>query len=230
MSRNATSYFFLMSLLATLGLAINHVNAMPPPPNKLDQQKAALAKTDSSSFDSFKLSKAFDLRTTASLSTPIKVYLTPVELNFQKRWLREHRTELTQSYLTNTAERYQSVFDNAIQQEFSKHSDFEIVEDQSNASLIIVPTLSDLIIHGPDVGPGKTSYVQRAGEAKLSVEVQDASESVIATIEDRRQTRQRAMIKPEKTSRIFNQRDFRYLFDDWSEDLARELGKKLKNN
>ncbi len=230
MSRYATLYFLFICQIIGVGLMHSTVNAMPPPPNALDQQHAALANAKTSSFDSFKVSQSLTSEKTGNTTPPIKVYIAPVKLSFQEHWLRDRRTELTKSYLTNTAERYQSVFNKAAQKEFEKHNNFDIVTDATQASWIVTPTISDLIIHGPDVGPGKTSYVQRAGEAKLSVEVKDNSKNLIAIVEDRRQTRQRAIMKPEKTSRILNQRDFRYLFDDWSEDLARELGLKLEKN
>lgn len=202
-------------------------NAMPPPPNEIEQQKAALEKVEKSSFDTFKLNYQVLSETPG---TPIKIYIAPTSLEFQKRWLRERRTDLTKSYLENTAERYQSVFDQEMKQAFSKKTEFQIVEDANEALWLITPAVSDLIIHGPDVGIGKTTYVQNAGEAKLTVHINNASGNEVAFVEDRRETRQRGLVKPEKTSRIFNQRDFRYLFDNWSDSLAKALANSLNGN
>ena len=124
MMRTSLTSFFTFGLVA-IGLALNTVNAMPPPPSEIDQQKIKqqinehktdLVKATSKSFDELKVISTEH----QEVNSPIKLYIAPSELTFQKRWLRDRRTELTKSYLKNTTRRYQSVFDEQIKKAFSK--------------------------------------------------------------------------------------------------------------
>jgi hypothetical protein len=151
-----------------------------------------------------------------------RVYIAPATVTFDKRWLKQYKHDASQRCKSKIQEQYVRVFKEQLEKAFSKDAQLEIVREASAVTsdvLIVKPAVYDLYINGPDFSIAVNQYVRYAGRASASIELRSFDQQILALITDKRDTIMRAVTKPEKTSRVLNLRDFRFLMQRWSNRL-----------
>jgi len=208
------AFFVFCALLASVNLHADEQGSFDA------AQHEGLNVVKSKFFDEFSLAP------TAQLSQYTKVYIAMPSVTFDKRWIKTHRRDIPERYRTQTSERYAKMLKEQLEKAFIKHGQFELASSAEGAeTLTVQPKISKLDINGPDWGVLREQYVSYAGDATLTVALQNANGEALAKLKDHRETRTRNMHKPERTSRALNQRDFRFLMAKWSRQLVQHIVK-----
>jgi hypothetical protein len=153
-----------------------------------------------------------------------KLMIDPVEVAFQKDWMKDMNESrvglsgrITQSDAEKIAAAAREGFDEVFNEAF-KAKGIQIVTEPGADVLRLRPGVIDLYIAAPDkmqAGMSRT-YTVEAGQATLFVELVDStSGALLGRALDRRATRDsgRAMI----TNSVTNRADFKALFKQWAD-------------
>ncbi len=151
-----------------------------------------------------------------------KVFVEPGEVSFSDHWEREHRTDVSDSYKSGIREKYGALLQEQLKKAYAKSERYRVVEDKSEADLILRPVLENLNIFGPERSPGLTrTYVYRAGNATFNLLLVDADTGdAVAKFVDHRETRESPGLVLERANRVTNYRDFRMLMQKWSREVV----------
>lgn len=210
--------FHTLSIIALASFS-GFTNAMQPPQQEVANDNT-LNEIKSSFFDEFSLSEH------ARLSGYSKVYIKEPTVEFDKRWLREHRTKVSRNYKQRTTERYAQLLKEQIQKAFEKQGNYQFVDEmpKSDDVLVVSANISKLDIYGPDFNGFVRQFVIRAGDAALDVTLSTIDGKSLAKFKDHRETYERGfLLRPERTTRGINQRDFRRLMAKWSQNMVEHI-------
>jgi uncharacterized protein DUF3313 len=104
---------------------------------------------------------------------------------------------------------------------------YEIAAAPGPGVLRLSPSVPELVINAPSGGPATRSYTTEAGEAKLALEVRDASSnSVLALIAHKGDTTRTGLRMTDQTTNRFW---FEALFNRWAADCAEALKSPAKD-
>lgn len=158
----------------------------------------------------------------ANLGSYRKVYIEPGEVNFSEFWQREHRTDVSDEYKSRIREKYGALLREQLKEAYSESEKYEVVDDRSEADLILKPVLENLNIFGPERATGITkTFVYRAGNATFNLLIVDAETGdAVAKFVDHRETREAPGRVLERANRVTNYRDFRQLMKKWSKEVV----------
>jgi hypothetical protein len=157
-----------------------------------------------------------------------KVMLDPVEVAFQKDWMKNmnRNTPLSNQVTDRDAQKImdtaRSNFDDIFHEAFTK-AGYQVVTTAAPDVLRIRTGLLNLYINAPDVNsPGRSrSFTANAGEATLFIEVRDSvSGALMGRVVDRRETRDTGM---QMATSVSNLSDFRTLFKQWASIAAKGM-------
>lgn len=206
------------SLLYSVGAFAlpSFVFAKQAPENEISSN-VALLHVKSTFFDEFLVAE------NAALSNFNKFYIEAPSASFDKRWLKDHRIDVSRRYRENTLKRYAKELEQQLSKAIEKREGYSVTTQKADDVLTIRANIVDLDINGPDSNVFVKKYVHEAGDATFIVELIDPSGNVIARIKDHRETRESITGRLERTSRIENQRDFRLLMMRWSKEMLNHL-------
>lgn len=159
----------------------------------------------------------------AALPNAKKVFIEPIPVTFDKRWEREHRSDVSSRYKEKTKERYSKLLKERLEKALQKNDAFVIVSNADEADIVLAPELVNLNILGPDDGFNKT-YVYTAGYAALDLDIYDGKgNTLVAEVYDRRETRNSDLTRTQLATRVTNYRDFKHLMDKWGSYVTQYL-------
>ena len=184
------------------------------------------------SVQSTSLDKAY-VRPNANLASYRKVMIDPVQVEFNKDWLRNMndtryayrlREDDVQTIRDDTTANVVSIVANAF-----RAAGYEIVTAPGADVLRLSPRVTELYVNAPNVfPPGKTrAYARDAGEATVVLEARDgASGSLLAIMIDRATATD--MQRLTRATSVTNTFWFDGLYSRWAADSVAEL-ESLKN-
>lgn len=158
----------------------------------------------------------------ANLGNYRKVYVEPGEVSFSEYWKREHRTDVADGYQSTVREKYGALLQEQLKKAYSESEKYVVVENRSEAELILKPALENLNIFGPERSTGITkTFVYRAGNATFNLLIIDAGTGdAVAKFVDHRETREAPGRVLERANRATNYRDFQQLMKRWSRGVV----------
>jgi hypothetical protein len=157
-----------------------------------------------------------------------KVMLDPVEVAFQKDWLKNMNQNTPLSYQVTDRDAQKildtarSNFDDIFKEAFTK-AGYQVVATAAPDVLRVRTGLLNLYVNAPDLNaPGRSrSFTANAGQATLFIEVRDSvSEALMGRVVDNRETRQKGM---QMATSVSNLSDFRLLFKQWAAIAAKGM-------
>jgi len=152
-----------------------------------------------------------------------KVMMDPVEVAFEKDWLRDYNRDATtmsqrlddsdvQRILQAARDGFNEIFVEAF-----RDADVELVTAPGPDVLRLRPGVVDLVISAPDTmtaGRSRT-YAVEAGHATLFLEARDSvTGALLGRALDKRETRNTGRVQV--ANRVTNSADFRMLFKQWA--------------
>ena len=152
-----------------------------------------------------------------------EIFIKQPEIHFDPKWEVKFGKGITNSYKETTSADYASLLKKAVANKFSRDMQFEIVEERTDNSLVIIPKVLDLYIDFPDTVAIRDVVTSRpAGSAKIDLVIYSPSDkAILALVVDKRTT---ANPKGNDGS-VINRRAFSELFNDWARDIVKVLEK-----
>ncbi len=166
---------------------------------------------------------AFEVSSSAKLSSHTKIYILEPEIAFSKRWERDHHMSVSKRYKEKTKSRYSKIFKEVLMETFDKNKQLTVVDSKQAEALTLSANILELNIYAPDDEPGKIGFVKYAGKAQLVANISDSDNNLLAKIEDTRETNQRPTMEPDRTSSLLNERDFKKLMRKWARNLEKHI-------
>jgi len=152
-----------------------------------------------------------------------EIFIKKPEIQFDPRWEAKYGKGETNSYRETIQADYASLLKKAVANKFSKGLPFEIVEERTENSLVIIPKLLELSIDFPDTVSIRDVVTSRpAGSAKIDLVIYSPSDkAILALVVDKRTT-----ASPKgNNGTVINRRAFSKLFNDWASDIVEVLAK-----
>jgi len=143
--------------------------------------------------------------------------------NWQQDYNRDQRylsTRVSNKDVIRIKADVAQLFDQTLLEEFSKSSNYFIVEHVVAGTLLLKPAIINFDINAPDVRSAANvkNYVQTAGEATLFLEIYDAvSGEILARIIDTRKTRDKGYYQ--WASKVSNRQDAKIIIKKWAKSL-----------
>lgn len=148
-------------------------------------------------------------------------------LEFDKNWLREHKSDMAERDAERIRESYTRVLKTALEETLSKDLGWRMVAEAGPDTLIVAPRLTQFRITAPDLSfrPMTKDFVDHAGSARLSLTLKDgASKTPLAELSDHSETRSFGGLGDLKqTNRGINLRDFKMLSKRWASRFGEYL-------
>jgi hypothetical protein len=163
------------------------------------------------------------------LSSFTRVSIAQPDVAMSEYWLRDHHGDYSDRDLERIREDYSRFLKEALAEILAEKSQVQIVESQSDADVVLRPSLINLNIYGPDLSfPGRVDhYIESAGNATLNLQLVDAqSGEILAQFVDHRETPAIVIGRLEETNRVTNNRLFRRLMERWSYNLVDYLDRE----
>ncbi|WGO99981.1 DUF3313 family protein [Saccharophagus degradans] len=205
----------ILTTCIALGLFTSFAHTEPKP--QVQTVKPELTEVKHDFFDKFSVAE------NVALPNAKKVFIEPITVSFDKRWLRDNRTEVSERYKEATKERYRKLLRDQLVKALEKNERFEVVETAEAADITLAPEILSLNIFGPDDGFKKT-YVYTAGYAALDLDIYNTkTNKLIAEVYDRRETDYTDFTRTELATRATNYRYFKRLMGKWSSNIAEQL-------
>lgn len=175
-------------------------------------------------------SKGFDLvrfADKADLRRYTSFLVNPVELEFDKHWWREHKSDMTKSDEARIRESYTRALKEALEAQLSQEPGWRNVEQPGPDTLVIAPKLTRFRITAPDLSmrPNSRDFVEHTGAARLTLTLLDgANQGPLAELSDYSQTSSAGGIgELQPTNRVENLHDFKMLCKRWAKRLGEFL-------
>lgn len=210
---------YLKTLTLCLGLSViaSWAQATPKPQQEALTVKPELTDVKHDFFDKYSVAEK------ASLAGAKKIFIEPITVSFDKRWVRDNRTEVSERYKKATKERYSKLMRDQLVKALEKDERFEVVETAQSADITLAPEIINLNIFGPDDGFKKT-YVYTAGYAALDLDIYNTkTNKLVAEVYDRRETDYTDFTRTELATRATNYRYFKRLMGKWSRNITDQL-------
>ena len=156
-----------------------------------------------------------------------KIQISNSTVAFKKDWQQDYNRD--QRYLSTRVSNKDVIrikadvaqlFDQTLLEEFTNNSNYVIVEEVVEGTLLIKPAIINLDINAPDVRSAANikNYVQTAGEATLFLEIYDAvSGEILARIIDTRKTRDKGYYQ--WATKVSNRQDAKIIIKKWAKSL-----------
>ncbi len=178
-----------------------------------------LEKVKSRLFDELLITK------TPNFTAYKKVYIEEPSIEYSKGWLREFKSKTWENDRKATVERYRKVLKEQLVKAFGSQKieiikNIDSLETLSDDTLVVSANIEELYINAPELNRHTRQYVYSAGWAKVKIELKNKAGQTLAQIHDRQDTHTYHTSKPQLTSRILNQKDFKLLFKRWSNRLV----------
>jgi hypothetical protein len=164
----------------------------------------------------------------ASLAAYKRVKLDPVEVEFRKA-KDPSRAGSAVKLSDEEREKIRSNVARVVQEEFArelqKSSTYQLATDAGADVLRVKPSVRDLYVNAPDVGPGRTrTLVASAGEMMLIAELSDsATGKVLARVADQRDASKQGRMY--LVNGTVNEQEARKIAAGWAQILRRALDK-----
>jgi len=172
---------------------------------------------------------AFLAASTAVAAPP--VLIEPVKAQVDKNWLYEIKDSRAKAGATREADARAMAddmarnFQVALDKSLRAHG-FQVANGPTGGALRLTARLDDVYVSAPEnTASGVTSFTRQTGRATLRVQARDASGAVVMQSEQRSDAGD--MGRLQRATDVSNRFWFEALFRDWSEDVAKELKKKV---
>lgn len=153
-----------------------------------------------------------------------KVYIEAATLEFDDRWERDFRSDISPTYLSYVFKTFPRLMDEQLKQAFGNSERYQIVADKQQAQLVLAPKITQFYINGPEFSSLRDTFVPHVGRGKLEITVNDTAGTTLAKLVDARETRNFGSIgELRQANRARNYRDFRFLMKRWSDETVRYL-------
>lgn len=162
-----------------------------------------------------------------------KVEISPSFVAFKKNWQRDYnRSEISLSERVSSKDLLRiktdvaSLFDETFKVEFSKSSDFSIVNNAGGKTLLIKPSVINLDVSAPDLkSAGLTKqYVAETGEATLFLEIYDSvSGEILARVIDEQTVGDDGYVQ--WATKVSNRADAKRTIQKWAKALRTNFDK-----
>lgn len=155
------------------------------------------------------------------------------ELEFDKHWLREHKSAMTGSDEKRLRESYSRVLKEALEDALGRELGWQKVDQATPDTLVVTPSLTRFRITAPDLSfrPRTQDFVDYTGAARLTLTLLDgAGSGPLAELSDYSQTSSAGGPGDlQATNRVENLHDFKMLCKRWAKRLAEYLAAEEKN-
>ena len=160
-----------------------------------------------------------------------KIILLDCQVSFKKNWQRDYNREqrsttrrVTEKDVARIKADVAQLFDEVFRGELATVKGYQVVTAPAENTLLVKPALVNLDVYAPDVMPPSRvrSYVEKAGEGTLNLEIYDAvSGAILARVVDRRETRDHGYFY--WANRVSNRADARQLLKKWAKKMHEKL-------
>lgn len=223
--------FFLLAAFAHIATA----ESRPTTGSQLDTSITQEIKA--SNLENTKV-KGFDdaqITPNATFKGMTTYYVEPPTIEFDKRWKRDVRFDMTDRDEQRILTHYSESLVKALHKTLQKKTPLKAVQKPADASIIITPALTRFRITAPDLSLASRTknYVDYVGSARVHFTLKqvstDGTHTVLAQLKDHDLTRSfNGIMELKKTNRIENYRDFKNLFQRWAGKLSRFLNTQLE--
>jgi hypothetical protein len=213
--------------LSNLILALLCAPALSTPKPATEDLIEARSEKKVKGFDSVRFADNVDLRRYTSF------LVKQPQLEFDKHWLREHKSAMTENDEARIRESYTRVLKEAIESNLSQEAGWQKVEQAGPNTLVIAPSLTRFRINAPDLSfrAHSRDFVEHTGAARLTLTLLDGSSNgQLVELSDYSQTRSaHGMGDLQPTNRVENLHDFKMLSKRWAKRFGEYLGDRGKN-
>ncbi len=207
---------FVLPLAATAAIATPKPDTMTGP-----DPTAGWAEIEVKGFDWVRLADPVDF-------TRYKTFLVlPPELEFDRQWLREFKTDMTRHDEARLRESYTRVLQEALEESLGKDLGWKKVAEPGPDTLVVAPRLTRFRLNAPDLSlrPQTKDFVHYTGSARVTLALQNgADKRPVAELSDYSETR--AFAGPgdlKQTNRVENLHDFKMLAKRWAKRFTEYL-------
>lgn len=176
-------------------------------------------------FDTVTLPDSVDLQTYTA------VLVREPELEFDERWLRDHRHD----FASRDEQKIQASYTHALRTAFIDEltdAGIQIAKEAGPTVLIVEAKLTEFRLTAPELGrvPLSRHFVDYVGSARLELMLRDGSDQrLLGTLGDHSQTRTHGALGDLKeTNRAINLHDFKWLFRKWGDHFAHFIAERSR--
>lgn len=213
--------------LSNLMLALLCAPALSTPKPTTEDMIETTSAEKVKGFDTVRFADNADLRRYKSF------LVKQPELEFDKHWLREHKSSMTENDEARIRESYSRVLKEALEAGLSQETGWQKVTQAGSDTLVVAPSLTRFRITAPDLSFRSQSkdFVEYTGAARLTLTLLDgASNSQLAELSDYSQTRAAGGLGDlQLTNRVENLHDFKMLCKRWAKRFGEYLAGEGKN-
>lgn len=170
----------------------------------------------------------------ADFSQYDKILVIEGDVAFKKGWQEERNkkinrksaAKITDDYIIKTKEQVKGLLTKTFTQEFSKDSNYQVIDKPETNALILRPSIIDLDVNAPDLDNAQrtNSYTRSAGEATLYLEIYDGvTGQILARIMDAEQIGNAGFWQA--TDRSMNNRKAEVTVSSWAKKLRVQFDK-----
>ena len=212
--------------LSNLILALLCAPVLSAPKPAIEDMIETRSEEKVKGFDTVRFADNADLRRYTSF------LVKQPELEFDKHWLREHKSVMTDSDEARIRESYTRVLKEALESNLSQEAGWQKVEQAGPDTLVIVPRLTRFRITAPDFSfrANSRDFVEHTGAARLTLTLLDGiSNNPLMELSDYSQTSSAGGIGDlQPTNRVENLHDFKMLCKRWAMRFGELLESKGK--
>jgi len=171
------------------------------------------------------------LKPGVALSNYKNLQIADVSIAFKERWLRNYNRDqkslssrLKEKELEAIKARFAKQFAKSFTKDLEINSNYQIVTDATDNTLLIKPAIIDLVINAPykATATNKHSMVRIAGKATLALEIYDAATGqLIGKLINKKETRDHHVLF--RTNHITNNHEFIPVYKSWARNLRKVL-------
>lgn len=167
------------------------------------------------------------LKVDADWSNYKSVLVMEPDLDYDSRWLRTHRRDMSTTDDNRIRKSYTGALQDALKEAFADQG-LTPVTTPSADTIILHARMTEFRLTAPDLSfkTHSRSFVDYAGSARLELVLQDgATNEPFAEFNDYKMTRSFGGFgQLKETNRLVNLRDFRWLARRWSGSIAEYIG------
>lgn len=215
--RAVATAFLMLLTLGSLGV-MRPVFATPKPPSGSDLPQAIAKGIEVRGFDQVEAFAPVDLGQFRSF------IVRPAKLEFDKRWLRDHRFRLSKADRERIETTYAKSLTEALEQTLSERAGLVLATEVGAETLVVTPILKRFRLNAPEPATGARvkQFVDHVGRAELDLRLADGgSDRLVLRLQTSDNTPEYMGLSDFKqTNRLVNLRDFKRLFNRWADRLS----------
>lgn len=215
--RAAATAFLMLLAIGSLGV-MRPVFAMPKPPSGSDLPQPIAKGIEVSGFDQVDAFAPVDLAQYRNFK------VKPAVLEFDKRWLRDHRFRLSKADRERIKTTYANALSEALERAIRERTELVLATEVGADTLVVTPILSRFRLNAPEPATGARvdRFVDHVGRAELDLRLADGgTDGLLVRLQTSDNTPEyMGMSDFKPTNRLVNLRDFKRLFDRWADRLA----------